>query len=142
MRHGLRLTLGVLSVAMLFFGVRSLVKRQAQKKREAAYQKILHLYQQVLKPGMTRKDVEEYLRANGKTFRQLCCIHFKSGGKHSWDDEVKIGQEDPPWFCGENNVYIGLEFGDSEKPHDEFSRADDSDTLQSVSLSHQLEVCL
>ena len=118
------------------------MRRHEQEKRELVYRGILQSYQQVLKPGMTRKEVEDYLRAKNKNFRQMCCIDFKSGMKHSWDDEMKIGQEDPPWFCGENNVYVGFEFSDSAQPHGEFWQADDSDILKSVTLRHQLEICL
>ena len=142
MKRWASLLLSLLLAATLFLGVRYFVRRHAQKKREAVYQQILQSYQQVLKPGMTRKEVEHYLHAKGVTFRQMCCINSKLRGKHSWDDELKIGEEDSPWFCGENNVYVGFEFSDNANSIGDFWRADDLDTLKSVALTHQLEVCL
>ena len=140
MKLWLRFILSLLLVVLLFAGARYFVQRQEQKKRDFVYQGILRSYLEVLRPGMTRREVEGYLRAKGKQFRQMCCIDFSK--KHSWDDEVKIGQEDPPWFCGESNVYVGFEFSDSPQPHGEFWKAGDSDILKSVTLRHQLEICL
>jgi len=39
--------------------------QSAKEKREAAYQAKLQSYSDVLKPGMTRKNVEDYLREKG-----------------------------------------------------------------------------
>lgn len=52
--------------------------QSAKEKREAAYQAKLQSYSDVLKPGMTRKNVEVYLRGKGVSFGQLCCIDEKS----------------------------------------------------------------
>lgn len=142
MKRWLRLTVGVLLAALLWAGARYFVRRQAQKKREVFYQEILRSYQQVLKPGMKRKEVEDYLRANNKAFRQMCCIAFNGPAKHSWDDEVKIAEEDPPWVCSENNVYVGFVFGDSPTVHKENYHADELDILKAVTLQQQLEGCL
>ena len=138
----LRLILSLLLVALLFAGARHFVQRHEQEKREVFYHGILRSYQQVLRPGMNRKEVEDYLRANNETFRQMCCIVFNGPAKHSWDDEVKIAEEDPPWVCRENNVYVGFVFGDSPTVHKENYQADEWDILKAVTLQHQLEgVC-
>lgn len=142
MKHWQRLILSLLLVALLFAGARYFVQRHAQKKREVVYQGILQSYQQVLRPGMTRKEIEDYLLASGKTFRQMCCIAFNGPAKQSWDDEVKIAEEDPPWVCSKNNVYVGFVFGDSPTVHKENYQADDLDILKAVTLQHQLEGCL
>jgi hypothetical protein len=111
-------------------------KPSAKEKREAAYQTWLHSYSDVLKPGMTRKYVEDYLRSKGVTLQQFCCIDERS----AFADLLKIGKEKHPWYCGEHNVYIAFQFAAVE-PHT-LPETHDSDTLRSVTVFHQLEGCL
>jgi hypothetical protein len=77
---------------LIFFGIRHELKvraeTQAQAKRESTYQAALHTYGQIIKPGMKRKEVEEYLHSNKIEFVQL-----------SLDDLTKIGEDAPTWFC-------------------------------------------
>jgi hypothetical protein len=93
---------------------------------------------------MTRKQVEEYLSAKHLLFRQLCCVSVKEFSRgvydNSYDDLVKIGQEDVPWVCSENNVYIAFEFLGSQK--DSLPRAEPSDKLKDVTVYHKLDGCL
>lgn len=91
-----RLFLAAAIAILAVFAVHRLGEARAQTKREAAYEVILRSYAQVLKPGMTRKDVEDYLRERNVAFRHMCCVDFKSS-KSVWDDLVKIGQEKPPY---------------------------------------------
>jgi len=114
---------------------------RAWKRREVAYQTTLQSYQQALAPGVTRKAVEDYLRARNTAFRQMCCVD-QNLRKHSYDDLVKIGREDPPWFCGENNVYVAFQFSDGLGLQEKWWGADDSDMLKSVLVYHWLENCL
>jgi hypothetical protein len=55
---------------------------------------------------MTRKQVEDYLAAKGVSFRQMCCVSAKEFSRgvydNAYDDLVKIGQEDVPFVCSEN----------------------------------------
>ena len=110
--------------------------QSAQKKREAAYQVKLQSYSDVLKPGMTRKNVEDYLRGKGVAYGQLCCIDEKS----AYADLVYIGKEKHPWYCEKHSVYIAFQFAAVE-PH-KFSEAYDSDTLKSITVFHKLDGCL
>jgi hypothetical protein len=107
-----------------------------QQKREAAYQAKLQTYSDVLKPGMTRKNVEEYLRAKGVAFGQYCCIDEQS----AYADLVTIGKEKHPWYCEAHNVYIAFQFAAVE-PH-KSGAAFDSDALKSITIYHKLEGCL
>ena len=134
--------MAILSVVLLAVGVRHVVKKHLQKGREIRYQETLTAYQHSLKPGMTRKDIEGYLKANGKRFSQSCCVDIKEFRKRSWDDLVKIGSEDAPWFCSEGAVYVGFQFADSPLHHDEMWRADDLDTLKAITIYHRPENCL
>ena len=107
-----------------------------QQKREAAYQAKLQSYSDVLKPGMTRKNVEDYLRGKGVEFGKLCCVDKES----VFSDLVKIGKEKHPWYCEEHNVYIAFQFAAVE-PHKGWE-AYGSDTLKSITVYHKLEGCL
>jgi hypothetical protein len=110
--------------------------QSAKQKREAAYQAKLQSYSDVLKPGMTRKSVEDHLRAEGVVFGQLCCIDERS----AYADLVKIGKEKHPWYCEEHNVYIAFQFAAVE-PHKGWEGYD-SDALKRITIFHKLEGCL
>jgi len=140
MKRILLLTLVLLTLGLGVLAVRSrLLKKQAQTRREVAYQSNLRSYTQVLKPGMTRKEVEDYFRAEDIEFRQMCCVADELSTRHSWDDLIKIGEEDVPMFCRGNNVYVAFRFND----YDNSERQDnDLDTLKSVTIYHELEGCL
>ncbi len=136
-----RIIFVLVAIAVLAYAVDRLIETRAQQKREIGYQAALRSYATVLTPGMTRKQAEEYLRRNGKPFQQMCCInsHKDSG---TWDDLVKIGQEEPPWFCSELNVYIGLQFISATPKVDFENRSAESDTLAKVEIFRWLEGCL
>ena len=134
------LLLALLAAAV---GARHRSEARAQRKRQAGYELALRSYQQALKPGMTRKEVEGYLRANNTKVRQMCCINPLEGAtRSSLDDLVKIGEEEVPFVCTENNVYIALQFADHEHRQDYEMRDSDLDTLRAVTIHHQLEGCL
>jgi hypothetical protein len=119
---------------LIFFGVRYEMKvraeTQAQAKRATTYQAALRSYSQILKPGMKRKEVEDYLRVNKTEFLQM-----------SLDDLTKIGEEKPPWYCGFSGVYLKFRFSSlgQREPH---SGADDEDTLDEIEIYHWLDRCL
>jgi hypothetical protein len=142
MKRWLRLLLVLLCAVLLIIGIRHIVKGQLQKRREVVYQATLQSYQQVLKPGISRKEVEDYLRERKQTFTQSCCVDRKEFPKRSRDDLVKIGAEDAPWFCSENAVYVAFQFADSALPHKDMWSADDLDSLKSVAIYRRLEDCL
>jgi hypothetical protein len=111
--------------------------QSAQQKREAVYQATLQSYSDVLKPGMTRKGVEDYLQSKGIKFEKMCCIDERS----AYADLVRIGKEKHPWYCSEHNVYIAFQF--VEEPHEGLrSSAKDSDKLKSITVHHSLDGCL
>jgi hypothetical protein len=133
----------VFVLATIGVGVWHYSQRQAQKKRQAGYQLAVRSYSRALKPGMTRKEVENYLRTKNEAFQQTCCVDPKETRvRSSWDDLLKIGEEDTPWYCSENNVYVAFQFADHERRHDYAIRDDDLDTLRAVTLYQTLEGCL
>ena len=121
------------------------LERRAQKKRKAFYAANLAAYTQALTPGMTRNTVESYLRSRNASFTQTCCVNPKEVGlRHSWDDLVRLGQEEHPWYCGQHNVYLAFQFVDhnqNQKP-DYRVQDDDMDTLKAITLYDTLEQCL
>jgi hypothetical protein len=111
----------------------------AARRREAGYQAQLAGFSETFKPGMTRKEVEDHLRSNGREFRQMCCM-WNDKRKNALDDLTRVGHERAPWNCSEHNVYIGFEFV-SDGTH-EFPEAHENDTLKSIQIYHWLEGCL
>jgi hypothetical protein len=142
-RWPVKLMFVVLALSILAVSTRYELNRQAQKRREAVYQKTLRSYSEVVKPGMSRKEVEGYLRTKNTTFMQMCCVGAATlSERSSLDDLVKIGKEGAPWFCSENNVYIAFQFADYERKGEPGWTANDLDTLKSVTVYRWLEGCL
>jgi hypothetical protein len=87
-----------------------------------------------LQTGMTRKQVEDYFSARSISFHVMCCVSVKEFSRGVYDnayyDLVKIGQEDVPFVCSENNVYIAFQFLGSGK--DSSPRADASDRARQL----------
>ena len=118
---------------------RSHLRSEAKKRREAAYQSALQSYSENLKPGMTRNDVENYLRTSNVRFGQMCCL-----GKQYYVDTVKVGEEGAPWYCSEAYVYVAIEFSatQSHEPLSGSHLARDSDVLRRIELFRPLTGCL
>jgi hypothetical protein len=144
MKRVLLLILVLAAVSLFVFVIRHELSKRAQRRREAVYQSVLRGYTQALKPGMNRKEVEDYLRAKNAKFRQTCCVDTtENSRRHSWDDLTKIGEEDAPWFCSQHNVYVAFQFIDHVQVETGYAMKDDDlDSLRSVTLYHWLEECL
>jgi hypothetical protein len=117
--------------------LRSFRKASAQKKHEADYSSALELYSKNLPPGMLRKDVEDYLRAKQTSFLRFC--GFEQRG--AFADLVRVGDEDPPWFCREAHVYIAIEFTAPESTR-LLSKSDDMDMLKKIGIQRRPGGCL
>jgi hypothetical protein len=63
-------------------------------------------YSRRLRPGLTRKEVKDYLRGQGTEFKERCCYE----SFHAFAVIVKTGDEFAPWFCSEWPVYVAFEF--------------------------------
>ena len=119
--------------------------RKEAEKSETGYQTVLGQYGIEVKAGMTREQVEQYLQSSGKQFKQMCCVaNFKgehvSSARAGYDDLVKIAEENVPFICSENNVYIAFEF--NPKSQGELPETNPSDVLKRVSVFHHLEGCM
>jgi hypothetical protein len=124
-------------LALLLAAVPNALGQSAKQKREAAYQARLQSYSEVLKPGMSRKEVEDYLNAKGITHMAMCCVEERSADA----DLVKIGKEKHPWYCSEHSVYIAFQFVDDRHEGMRSSHRD-SDRLKVITIYHSLEGCL
>jgi hypothetical protein len=124
-------------LALLLAAVPNAQGQSKEQKREAVYQAAVQSYSEVLKPGMTRKDVENYLRAKGTPYVTTCCVVERSASTVL----VRIGKEKHPWYCSEHVVYIAFVLID--EPHSEARNSNrPSDVLKSITVYHQLEGCL
>jgi hypothetical protein len=129
-------------VALVIFSSWHILEKKAKQKREVAYQSALRSYSAILRPGMTRKEVEDYLGANKIKFRQMCCVDASQDfSKSVFDDLTKIGHEDAPWFCSETNVYIAFQFTRATGNAGE-ADAEGSDRLRAVTMHHLNESCM
>jgi hypothetical protein len=111
---------------VIFFGVRYEMEvhaeTQAQAKREIAYRAALRSYSQLLKPGMKRREVDDYLRSNKIEFLQL-----------SLDDLTHIGQDESSvWFCGKSDVFVKFQFTGFPQHAGHPDEANERDTLDEI----------
>ena len=123
----------VVLVALPAVAIRSVLGKRHQDQRESAYRSELRSYIGVFKPGARREQVEGYLRVKEIKFLQR-------SGAGSYDDLVRIGQEDAPFFCEEQNVYVAFQFYGNKsltKPG-----PDASDRLREMTILRWLEGCL
>ena len=114
---------------------------EAQQKREAVHQSQVDAYAEVIKPGMTRKQVEDYLRGKKIPFQQMCCV----AGENSLSDLVKIGTDKKPWFCSEHDVFAAIQFAtvpSNERHIVSGYPAFDTDVLKRITVFHWLGGCL
>lgn len=68
----------VAAIATSLWFVHGVRERHEAAERESGYQTVLAQYAVELKPGMTREQVERYLKTNGRGFKHMCCVpNFK-----------------------------------------------------------------
>jgi hypothetical protein len=124
-----------LSVVVLSaIAVHHVLSARSKKRRAANYQSALLMYSQNLAQGLTRKDVENYLRMNRTGFVQRCCGEEKG----SFSDLVKVGEEPAPWYCSSWPVFVALVFSRTEA----LQLPADSDVLKKIELVSNGEGCL
>jgi len=85
---------------------------------------------------MSRKQVEDYLQRKGAKFTQMCCVGKNTG---TFDDLVKVGRENPPFYCIDRNIYVAFQFSGDE--HLGIPKVNTSDRLGEVTLFEWLDGC-
>jgi hypothetical protein len=126
----------LLLVIALAFGSYLCVRVAHRLHREITYSRSLKAYSEVLKPGMSRAEVESFLKAK-EPHGQIARIGGLGGDMMA--DLIQIAEEEPRWPCMRRNIHVAFEFASTE-PHDELSFAQDSDRLIRISLFRS--VCL
>jgi hypothetical protein len=100
---------------------------------DASAKAALREYSQKLKAGLTRKEVEEYLKAAGTGFVE------RSGENGSLAILVKVGEETKPWYCSEWPDYLAFEFVSQTPSPCEGCK---SEVLKEMHLTSNGEGCL
>lgn len=80
-------------------------------RRDAQYRAILKTYSDVLKPGMTRGEVENYFIMSRYVSFDKGCIRPNCG---AYADLVEIGRENAGWVCQDQIVSAAFEFATAE----------------------------
>lgn len=128
MRHWL----GIGLVVVIVIAVINVVSFVRRKQEESRFRTTVTTYRSVLKPGINRDKVEDYLRRHGMPFERSCC----EPGVFS--DRSKLGQEPARWFCRNQNVYLEFNFDSDAAPADV---ARGSDVLKKIDL-YENDSCL
>src|SRR5262245_57739791 len=84
--------------------------KKIRAQREAAYKSALQEYIKNVQVGLTRKEVGDYLRVRNTDFFHMGWTEERVEDKNALATVVKIGQEEPPWYCEWSHVYIAFEF--------------------------------
>ena len=84
----------LIAVVIVVFVVTSaiLARKAWYARQEKRIQAAMLMYSQNLRPGMTRKDVEDYLRARQADFHMGNSFEKSDG----WTDYVRVGERPPP----------------------------------------------
>lgn len=106
-------------------------EERARETREAEYELARRRYFAALRLGISRKEVEHYFRE----------ISVGTTSRSSDELLVKIGQEEPPWFCSDGDVYIAFQFDHHGKNSAQWP-PNDSDTLIAITVLHWSARCL
>lgn len=118
-----------LAAVISALAVWSTARAMARRNRAIAYQTTVRAYSQALRPGVTRKQVEDYLRSRSVHFAWMYTA-FGGRRESQYADLVKIGEESAPWYCSEEYVYVALEF------------SNESDLLQRIEIFQPDSGCL
>ena len=116
----------VLIASFILYHAFSYVRfKRLVRQHQASYRATLAAYSSALKAGMTREQVEDYLRSQGTAYGRTCC----EAGVFS--DITRIGREESTFLCREWNIYIRFQFnGETASPE----VAGPADTLRKIDL--------
>lgn len=128
MKRRLLWGLGVIVAALCAMLVYSRVREMKKRERTERYEAERVKYAQALPPGLTRTQVEDYLRSHGVSFTQMCCMERRG----AFAEMVRLGEGDGPWYCGWS-TFIAFEF-DEEGPRSRPLAPGARDTLREVHL--------
>jgi hypothetical protein len=136
--HLLVLGVMLLSMVAVHCSSRNTKVEPIPEKHKAAYEAKCQAYAKIMKPGMTRKDVEGYLKSKGITFYRTWFAE-----RDAYADEILIGAEKPPFYCGSYNIYLAFEYISAEPPQPNgLHSCTDADVLKEIKVIDRLESCV
>ncbi|CAN5601965.1 hypothetical protein BH10ACI4_BH10ACI4_21250 [soil metagenome] len=104
-----------------------------RKQRQTQYEAALATYQNDLRPGQTRAQVDAVLAARNLPIEELRL------DSNSWDKVVRIGREHSiHWYCAFDDIDIRLQFNASAPD----APASPADSLSLISLYTRPRDCL
>src|SRR5437879_10472041 len=107
MKRWIWLLVILIPVMVLVAAARDSEKKRAAA-REASYQRALAVYTDALKPGMNRRQVEEYLENKGVSFNRIYAVQQQAT---TYDDITKLGEENSPErYCSRLDIFVAFEF--------------------------------
>ena len=127
-RHKLPL---VALILLALIAVCCIYEAHSRRLRDATYETALQSYSAALRPGVTRKDVESYIRSRGMAFGR----GRGNIGRETVDDLVPVGKDENTWVCSDNVVYVQFHFEPEEG-------TSDADRLMNIDLFHRPGRCL
>lgn len=95
-----------LVMALSALAVWSSVRAMGRREREIGYEVALRKYSETVHPGITRKELEDYLRPRNTNFSWMFTA-FGGRTTTQYAALVKIGEETAPWYCSEEYVWRG-----------------------------------
>jgi len=119
----------------IYAGVSSMRAKRAEQRRQDAYQATVASYRSSLAPGMSRKQVEEFLHMREEEFTRFPAYREDS----AYADLVKIGEEKDGWYCGPGSVNVAIRF---ETATNRRVLEDPSDTVTGVALFKLFQDCM
>lgn len=119
----------------LFAGCAVRTPEQQTKHDDAHYDSALSPYLRDLKPGVSRKQVEDYLRSRNIPFGYGCCAApNRAYYDYAEDDSIQLREEVRPWPCGTTDVYIAFVFKPQQPYTGGVFRASERDTLTGIHI--------
>lgn len=132
----------MMAALFLLAGCAARTPEQQTRHDDTHYNSALSPYVRDLKLGVSRKEVEDYLRSKNISFQHGCCAAMgqktnapNQGYFYAMDTNIELREEVRPWPCGTAYVYIAFEFN-PERPYTEGTavRVSEKDTLSGVHI--------
>ena len=128
----------VVVIASFLLTFRGVLKARRKRRLATETQAALMRYTRNLRPGLTRREVEAYLRGHNTEFGE----RGGSVGRHTYATIVKVGEDDVPWYCSEWPVYVLFEFKAADSTQSAGYDPKPDDVLDEVHLGSNGEGCL
>jgi hypothetical protein len=98
-------------------------------------------YSEIFKPGANRRDVKNYLKAQGASFSERW--PGADGRSKAFAIVVKVAEEDSPWYCNAWLDYVAIEFEPTTTTQtSSLWSLSDSDVVTQILVTSNGEGCL